>query len=97
MSSNTVPTQIRIDADLKREANALFKDLGLDMSTAVNMFLKQCVIYEGLPLRIEKKRYSRELLAAIEEAEALSRNPNTKKYDDLGEMWADLEDESEDE
>ena len=37
----TIPTQVRIDADIKREATALFANLGLDMSGAVNLFLHQ--------------------------------------------------------
>ena len=40
----TTPTQIRIDANIKREATALFSKLGLDMSSAVNLFLHQCVL-----------------------------------------------------
>ncbi len=37
----TTPTQIRIDSDIKKQANELFSSLGLDMSTAVNLFLYQ--------------------------------------------------------
>lgn len=80
MSTTTVPTQIRIDADLKKNANVLFKELGMDMSTAVNIFLRQCVICEGIPFEIRKNNYSKELIAAMEEAEALAKNPKTKRY-----------------
>lgn len=45
----TVQTQIRLDPKIKADANNLFKELGLDMSTAVNIFLRQCLIHEGLP------------------------------------------------
>ena len=37
----TTPTQIRIDADIKKQAMDLFSSLGLDMSSAVNLFLHQ--------------------------------------------------------
>ena len=40
----TSPTQIRIDSNVKTEANELFKELGIDMSSAVNIFLRQCVL-----------------------------------------------------
>lgn len=43
----TVPTQIRIDPDVKAQASALFANLGLDMSSAVNLFLRQCVLRGG--------------------------------------------------
>ena len=46
----TAPTQIRIDADIKKQATDLFNTLGLDMSGAVNLFLHQCVLRGGLPL-----------------------------------------------
>ena len=39
--TTTVATQIRIDKEVKKEANELFDDLGLDMSSAVNIFLRQ--------------------------------------------------------
>ena len=36
--ATTVPTQIRIDATVKEQANALFYNLGIDMSSAINIF-----------------------------------------------------------
>ena len=50
---STVPTQIRIDRSIKEQAGALFSELGLDMSGAVNMFLHQCVLRGGIPSSIE--------------------------------------------
>lgn len=38
--SNTTNLNIRVDTVLKQESDILFKDLGLNMSTAINMFLK---------------------------------------------------------
>lgn len=48
---STVPTQIRIDAGVKKQANELFDELGMGMSAAVNIFLKQCVLRRGLPFK----------------------------------------------
>lgn len=42
-------TTMRIDPNLKEKANEVFDDLGLNMSTAVNMFLKAVVREQGLP------------------------------------------------
>ena len=58
----TVPTQVRIDADIKKQATDLFNNLGLDMSGAVNLFLHQCVLKGGLPFRVEMPRYSQRTL-----------------------------------
>ncbi len=79
-TTTTVPVQIRIDKKTREEANELFRDLGTDMSGAVNMFLKQCVNTGSIPFRIRKPHYNKELLEAIEEAEAMANNPNTRSY-----------------
>jgi len=44
---------IRIDDDLKKEAESLFNDLGLNMTTAISLFLKQCVLCQGIPFEIK--------------------------------------------
>ncbi len=64
----TTPTQIRIDASIKQEASALFSRLGLDMSSAVNMFLYQCVLRGGLPFAVEMPAYSQKTLDAMAKA-----------------------------
>ena len=48
-----VQTQIRIEPELKKQANEIFAKLGLDMSTAVNLFLYQVVLRKGLPFHID--------------------------------------------
>ena len=68
----TAPTQIRIDAEIKKKASDLFNDLGLDMSSAVNLFLHQCVLRGGLPFSVELPRYSQRTLDAMDEARRIS-------------------------
>lgn len=41
--------QVRIDNDLKTKANQIFADLGLDISSAIRMFLKRSVLENGIP------------------------------------------------
>ena len=65
---STTPTQIRIDADIKKQATALFNELGLDMSSAVNLFLHHCVLRGGLPFNVEIPHYSQRTLDAMNEA-----------------------------
>ncbi len=59
---NTALLQIRIDEDLKKEASNLFEQLGLDISSAVRMFLKRAVLESGIPfnINIPKTRYKAE-------------------------------------
>lgn len=88
----TTPTQIRIDSNIKREATALFSNLGLDMSSAVNLFLHQCVLRGGLPFAVEVPQYSDKTLNAMAEARKISRDPDIKGYDSMEELKAALDD-----
>ncbi|BBH26830.1 DNA-damage-inducible protein J [Intestinibaculum porci] len=77
---STVQTQIRIDATIKKQANELFNELGLDMSGAVNIFLRQCILRGGLPFKVEIPQYSKELLNAADEAKHISRDSDVPGY-----------------
>ena len=87
----TVPTQVRIDEELKKQSMELFAQLGIDMSSAVNMFLKQCVMRGGLPFAVEIPQYRSEVLEAMEEARRISKDPNTKRYGSFAEALEDLD------
>ena len=82
----TTPTQIRIDSNIKKQASELFAGLGLDMSTAVNLFLYQCVLRGGLPFSIEQPRYNEETIRAMAEALHVSKDQNVKGYDSIDEL-----------
>lgn len=87
----TTPTQIRIDADIKKQAIDLFNNLGLDMSGAVNLFLHQCVLRGGLPFSVEMPHYNQRTLDAIDEARRISRDPDVKGYTSMNELRKALE------
>lgn len=88
----TAPTQVRIDADIKKQAISLFKDLGLDMSTAVNLFLHQCILRGGLPFPVEVPKYNQKTLDAMAEARRISSDPDIKGYTSMEELKKALED-----
>lgn len=58
-------TQIRMDADTKKAATELLNDLGLDLSSAVNIFFKQVVLQGGLPFQVKYPQYKPEVLEAM--------------------------------
>ena len=91
MGVSTIAKNFRIDSELNRQANKLLEGLGLSMSQAFSMFLRQVVLQQGLPFEVKYPRRSGELLNAIEEAKRLEADPNTKRYTDMDEMWADLD------
>lgn len=63
-----VSTNISIDADTKAKAQVLLADFGMDLSTAVNVFLKQ-MVYEGaFPFSITREIPNATTLAAMESA-----------------------------
>lgn len=88
---STVPTQIRIDENVKKQANDLFNELGMDMSGAVNIFLKQCILRGGLPFRVELPSYSKKVIEAMEEARSISRDPDVPGYTSMEDLKRALE------
>lgn len=87
----TSPTQVRIDSEIKEQASKLFDSLGLDMSSAVNLFLHQCILRGGLPFSVELPQYSTDTLDAILEAKRISRDASVKGYKTLDELKAALD------
>ncbi|WP_270623417.1 type II toxin-antitoxin system RelB/DinJ family antitoxin [Streptococcus sanguinis] len=87
----TVPTQIRIDETVKAQANSLFNDLGMDMSSAVNIFLRQCLLRGGLPFTVEVPNYSQKTLEALAEAKQISRDETVTSYGNLTDLKKALE------
>lgn len=87
----TVPTQIRVDSAVKEQASALFASLGMDMSGAVNIFLRQCILRGGLPFAVEMPKYNKETLEAMAEAKRISKDPNVKGYCSIEELQAALD------
>ena len=91
MYMSTVAKNFRIDSELSDQASKLLEGLGLSMSQAVSMFLRQVVLQQGLPFEVKYPKRSGELLDAIEEAKRLEADPRTKHYPNMNEMWADLD------
>ena len=87
----TVPTQIRIDETVKAQATSLFNDLGMDMSSAVNIFLRQCLLRGGLPFTVEVPNYSQKTLEALAEAKRISCDEAVASYDNLADLKKALE------
>lgn len=65
--------QIRIDEDLKNQATAVYESLGIDLSTAVRMFLKKSVAVNGVPFELRNEQKKAEIRAAIKEMNDISK------------------------
>ena len=82
----TVPTQVRIDKNIKRDVSLLFDELGLDMSSAINLFLRQCLIHQGLPFKVQKRTYNDMVRAAMREALEIEKDDSVPGYDNIDEL-----------
>jgi addiction module RelB/DinJ family antitoxin len=54
--AQTALIQVRVDAELKQESEALLKDMGLDTPTAIRIFLRQVITQKGIPFVISKEK-----------------------------------------
>lgn len=74
MASLTSAINIQIDSETKRKATDILNDLGLSMSTAINIFLRQVIKKDGLPFEVNNNSND-DLLDAIEEIRDIINNP----------------------
>lgn len=75
------PTNLSLDTDAKQACIQLFSDLGMDLSTAVNMFLKKCIQVRGIPFIISADKPNAETIAAMNEYYMMKQHPeNYKRY-----------------
>ncbi len=82
---------IRMDEKLKKQAEELFSDLGLSMTTAFIAFTKQAVREQRIPFNISRNVPNAETIAAIDEVEKMKSNPQVYKgYDNVDEMMTEL-------
>ena len=78
---------VNVDKELKEKSVAILKGLGLNMSTAINMFLAQVVKRDGIPFEVTNPTYKKELIEAFKELEEMKNNPEKyPRYDN----WEDL-------
>ena len=88
----TVNMSIRMDAELKKQADAMLSDMGLNMTTAMNMFLRQVVRQGRIPFEIATDIPNSETIAAIKEMDdMLSGKIPAKRYSNIKELFEDLE------
>lgn len=72
----TVSTNIRIDEEVKANASKLFEGLGLTLSDAVSVFLRQSILHRGIPFKVEypEEKPNRETIRAMKEGTGSLRN-----------------------
>lgn len=92
----TTTVNVRVDKDVKQAADAVAQSLGMNLSTAINIFLRQMVNHDGLPFEVRNPRPNAETLAAIQEADdIIAGRIQAKAFDNLDDLFADLEADDE--
>ena len=90
--SNAINMSFRVDKELKSKADKLFKNLGMNTSVALNMFLTQSVREQSIPFIASMEVRNARLISAIEEVEAIeSGKIKTKKYKTFEEALEDID------
>ena len=82
----TSSINIKTDINLKKKASLLYNKLGLNMSTAINMFLLESVRTKSLPLTLSLDEPNDDTLRAAEESEKIIKNKNSKSYKNIKEL-----------
>lgn len=90
MAGSTTNISIRMDSELKAQADVLFAELGMNLSTAFNIFVRQSLREGGIPFEIHLNPPTKETISAMLEAEKIGKDPSVKGYTDLDEMFTDL-------
>ncbi|HGR3565104.1 TPA: type II toxin-antitoxin system RelB/DinJ family antitoxin, partial [Streptococcus pneumoniae] len=78
---------IRLDSEVKEQAQQVFSNLGMDMTTAINIFLRQAIQYQGLPFDVRLDE-NRKLLQALTD---LDQNRNmSQSFESVSDLMEDL-------
>jgi len=90
--SNAINMSFRVDKKLKSQADELFKNLGMNTSVALNMFLTQSVREQSIPFIPSMEVPNARLISAIEEVEAIeSGKIKAKKYETFEDALEDID------
>ena len=82
---------IRMDEKLKRDFDNTCNDLGLSMTAAFTVFAKTVVRRQRIPFEISKDIPNSETIAAIEEIQAMKKDPNKRLYNNFSELLSEVE------
>jgi len=89
--SNSALIQVRVEPELKNDVDSTLAANGLDIPTAIRIFLTKVQQVGGIPFEV--RTYNAKTLAAMEEANRIASDPNAKSYGSFGELLADLDED----
>ena len=87
----TTNLNIRTDKEIKEAAEKIYSSLGLNMTTAINMFLRASIRENGIPFELKLDIPNDEAIKAIEEGRTTAKDKSVKAYDNMDDLRKALE------
>ena len=78
--ANTTNFSVRMDSDIKKQCEAMYSELGINLTTAINVFLRQSLRVGGFPFDVRIEKPNKETIAAMLEAERIAHDSSVKRY-----------------
>ena len=91
MAGTTTNISIRMDTELTEQAEELFSELGMNITTAFNIFVRQSLREGRIPFDISLNKPNRETITALLEAERIAKDPTVKGYSNIDDLFAALD------
>ena len=87
--AKTNTLHIRIEPKIKQKAEKTLNELGLSITEAINVFLNQVILHDGIPFEIKKPKYNKETIQALEDTK---NNINqSQPFNNVNDMFEELE------
>ena len=87
----TTNLNIRIDKNVKEQSDQIFADLGMNMTTAINLFLRTTIRERGIPFMLKLDIPNDVTAAAIEEGRRIASDNSVKGYSNIDDLKAALD------
>lgn len=87
--AKTDTLHIRIEPSIKQKAEETLSDLGLSITEAINVFLNQVILHDGIPFEIKKPKYNKETIQALEDTK--NGKNLSKTFNSVDEMFKELD------
>ena len=81
--ATTTNFSVRMDSDIKKQCETLYGELDINLTTAINVFLRQSLRGGGFPFDIRIEQPNKETIAAMLEAERIARDSSVKRYSNV--------------
>lgn len=93
MATKTAMLHIRIEPEIKEEADYIFGQIGITTSDAVKIFLRKAIYSSGFPFEVKAPVPNEETIEAMKEAKRIAHDPNVKSYTSFDEMLKEIDEE----